>query len=68
MYKKLHSYITAFNSMDEERYVQLISNGEAESFLAEQIPLIDIPDKELEEIYYFRYYSQRIIYYYGSTD
>lgn len=59
MYKKLHSYITAFNNTDEECYIQLISNNEAESFLAEQIPLIDIPDKELEEIYYFRWWTFR---------
>lgn len=59
MNKKLHSYITAFNSSDDELYAQLISNEDAESFLAEQIPLIDCPDQELEEIYYFRWWTFR---------
>ena len=43
MYKKLHSYIDDFNKNDNELYVQLISNNEAEQFLAEQIPLINCP-------------------------
>lgn len=59
MYSKLHSYISAFNVSDDELYAQLISNEHAESFLAEQIPLIDCPDKELEEIYYFRWWTFR---------
>lgn len=54
MYEKLRSYIDTFNKNDDELYIQLISNKEAEQFLAEQIPLIDCPDKEIEEIYYFR--------------
>ncbi len=59
MNSKLHAYISAFNKADDELYTQLISNENAESFLAEQIPLIDCPDKELEEIYYFRWWTFR---------
>lgn len=59
MYKKLHSYIDDFNKNDNEIYVQLISNNEAEQFLAEQIPLIDCPDKTIEKTYYFRWWTFR---------
>lgn len=59
MYQKLQSYIDAFNKTDEELYTQLISNSQAESFMAEQIPLLDCPDQELEEIYYFRWWTFR---------
>ena len=59
MYEKLHSYVTEFNEKDEEMVVQLIPNDKAEGFLREQIPLIDCPDKELEKIYYFRWWTYR---------
>ncbi len=59
MHKKLHSYIDDFNKNDNELYVQLISNNEAEQFLAEQIPLIDCPDKTIEKTYYFRWWTFR---------
>ena len=51
MHDKLHSYIEVFNRYDEDLYAQLVSNAAAEQFLREQIPLIDCPDKDLEEIY-----------------
>ena len=59
MRKKLHAYIAAFNACDNELYPQLIPNRDAELFLAENIPLIDCPDKELERVYYFRWWTFR---------
>ncbi|MBQ8523850.1 MAG: hypothetical protein IJ457_04430 [Clostridia bacterium] len=59
MYKKLHSYVKSFNEKDNELYSQLIPNSAAEEFLAEQIPLIDIPDKVIEKTYYFRWWTYR---------
>lgn len=56
---KLHTYVDAFSRCDEVRYSQLISNQEAEAFLADQIPLLDCPDPVLEEIYYFRWWTYR---------
>ena len=58
-YEKLKSYVTCFNQNDEECYKQLIPNEKAEAFLAEQIPLLDCPDKTIEEIYYFRWWTFR---------
>ena len=59
MREKLQAYIAAFNAGDDELYPQLIPNSDAEQFLAENIPLIDCPDKELEQIYYFRWWTFR---------
>lgn len=48
--EKLSSYITKFNENDNEIYKQFITNNEALDFLRGNIPLIDIPDKKIEEI------------------
>jgi hypothetical protein len=56
---KLHLYIQRFNQQDEEVYKNSISNAESEAFLAQQIPLLDCPDKTLEETYYFRWWTFR---------
>ncbi len=52
-------YIEEFNQSDEELYRQHISNAQAASFLEENIPLIDLPDAQLEKIYYFRWWTFR---------
>ncbi|MEA4912540.1 MAG: hypothetical protein VB092_08045 [Oscillospiraceae bacterium] len=57
--EKFSSYIKAFNENDEELYKQCITNAEAEDFLKGQIPLIDCPDKDIERIYYFRWWTFR---------
>ena len=59
MLKKLYDYVEEFNNNDNEFFSQLIPNDKAFEFLSEQIPLIDIPDKELEKIYYFRWWTYR---------
>lgn len=59
MNSQLHTYIEQFNRNDEELYGQLIPNKDAEAFLLTQIPLIDCPDPELENIYYFRWWTYR---------
>ena len=55
----LKKYIEKFNNNDEEIYKQDIDNLNAEIWLSENIPLIDIPDKSIEEIYYFRWWVFR---------
>lgn len=56
---KLESYVDLFNKSDNELYKQHIPNNKAFEFLIENIPLIDIPDKALEETYYFRWWTFR---------
>jgi predicted GH43/DUF377 family glycosyl hydrolase len=52
-------HVEAFNRNDEELYVQHIPNAAAWEFLRANIPLLDCPDKEIEEIYYFRWWTFR---------
>ena len=55
----LRDYVMQFNSDDNETHKQAISNQDAFAFLLEQIPLFACPDKELEKIYYFRWWVYR---------
>ncbi|HEV7378611.1 MAG TPA: glycosyl hydrolase family 65 protein [Dyadobacter sp.] len=52
-------YINTFNESDEEIYKQLIPNDQAWAFLSGQIPLFECPDKQLEQTYYFRWWTYR---------
>ena len=56
---KLKSYVEIFNKSDDELYTQHIPNENAFEFLNENIPLIDLPNKDLEETYYFRWWTFR---------
>ena len=52
-------YVEQFNQSDEELYIQTFPNAQAAGFLKENIPLFECPDKTLEEIYYFRWWTYR---------
>lgn len=52
-------YFDRFNENDEERYAQYYPNREAFSFLVNHVPLFECPDKHLEMIYYFRWWTYR---------
>ncbi|MDR2844462.1 MAG: hypothetical protein LBV28_00005, partial [Puniceicoccales bacterium] len=52
-------YVEKFNANDEELYPQLIHNKDAADFLTRNIPRFECPDRELEEIYYFRWWTYR---------
>jgi hypothetical protein len=52
-------YIDSFNANDNELYVQHISNAESWSFLERNIPWLDVPDKLIEQTYYFRWWTYR---------
>ena len=56
---KLESYVKKFNKSDNELYPQHISNISTLEFLSKNIPLIELPNKELEETYYFRWWTFR---------
>jgi hypothetical protein len=55
----VRDYVGSFNRTDEELYVQYVPNSEAAEFLVRNIPRFECPDKELEEIYYFRWWTFR---------
>ncbi|MCL3780100.1 hypothetical protein EMN47_06820 [Prolixibacteraceae bacterium JC049] len=52
-------YFEFFNSNDNEHYKQRYPNDKAFSFLKENIPFFNCPDKELEKTYYFRWWTYR---------
>lgn len=55
----LKQYISAFNETDEELFKQLVPNSQAFDFLSKNIPLFECPDKQLEQTYYFRWWTYR---------
>ena len=57
--RTIQSYIERFNQMDNELYAQYVPNDSTWDFLINNIPLIEIPDKEIEETYYFRWWTYR---------
>ena len=52
-------YIDSFNVHDNEIYKEYITNDRCRSFLSENIPLFDCPDQNMEQIYYFRWWTYR---------
>jgi predicted GH43/DUF377 family glycosyl hydrolase len=54
-----HRYIDSFNTNDRELYPGYITNGAAWNFLKDNIPLLECPDKDIETIYYFRWWTYR---------
>ena len=55
----LKKYIDKFNKNDEETYVNEISDADAYEWLCKEIPLFECPDKDIEETYYFRWWTYR---------
>ena len=53
------NYVAHFNSMEDENVTNFISNADSWSWLQNEIPLFECPDKEVEGIYYFRWWSFR---------
>jgi hypothetical protein len=53
------NHIDTFNQNDRELYVQHVPNAAAWEFLKDNVPLLECPDKELEETYYFRWWTYR---------
>ena len=52
-------YVQYFNSMEDENVTNDISNAAAWSWLQKEIPFFECPDREVEEMYYFRWWSFR---------
>jgi len=52
-------YIARFNTMEDENVTHHVSNAQAFEWLAANIPRFECPDREVEEIYYFRWWSFR---------
>ncbi len=55
----LAHHVKHFNTMESETLVNYIPNSNAWTWLEKNIPLFDCPDRDVEEIYYFRWWSFR---------
>ena len=51
--------VEAFNVADEELVKTTIPNAQAATWLSKNIPLFECPDKEIEQTYYFRWWTYR---------
>ncbi len=58
-YDNFSHYADYFNTMENENIVQAIPNSEASAWMKENIPLFECPQKNFEEMYYFRWWSLR---------
>jgi hypothetical protein len=52
-------YIEHFNSMEDENITNFVSNSNSWIWLKKEIPFFECPDPEVEEMYYFRWWSFR---------
>ena len=52
-------YIEAFNRNDDERNVNYVDDKSSREWLEKNIPLFECSDKDLEETYYFRWWTFR---------
>ena len=52
-------YVEKFNAGDDELFATFIPNSQACEFLSANIPRFECPDKQLEETYYFRWWTFR---------
>lgn len=52
-------YIEHFNSMEDENVTNFISNEDSWKWLQKEIPFFECPDGEVEEMYYYRWWSFR---------
>jgi hypothetical protein len=52
-------YVTKFNSLDEGQAECFIPNASAWKWMVANVPLFSCPDAQLEETYYFRWWTYR---------
>ena len=55
----LDRYVSEFNAGDVETIQNAFSNAEAYEFLEKNIPFFECPDKDIEKIYYYRWWVYR---------
>lgn len=52
-------YVGHFNSMEDENVTNFVSNADSWNWLKKEIPFFECSDREVEEMYYFRWWSFR---------
>lgn len=52
-------YVDYFNDMENENIVQAIPNAQSADWMEKNIPLFECPEKNFEEMYYYRWWTLR---------
>jgi hypothetical protein len=52
-------YVEHFNAMENENVVNLIPNTQSWEWLKKNVPTFECPDKNVEEIYWYRWWTCR---------
>ena len=52
-------HVARFNAMEDENVTNFVSNAQSWLWLRQNIPLFECPDVEVEEMYYFRWWTFR---------
>ncbi len=52
-------YVEDFNRTFQEEVVNLIPDSQAWAWMKRNIPLFTCPDREMEELYYYRWWAFR---------
>lgn len=52
-------YVDYFNTMEDENVVQAIPNSESWDWMKANVPLFDCPDKQMEQMWYYRWWTIR---------
>jgi len=55
----LETYVARFNAVDDEMHPTDIPNSGAAAWMKANIPLLDVPDNDLLQTYYFRWWTYR---------
>lgn len=55
----IDKYVEEFNQTDTEPMKNAVTNAEAAEWMKREVPKFECPDKELERIYYFRWWTYR---------
>lgn len=55
----IQSYVARFNQLDHTHFGQALTNETTARWMEENVPRFECPDKELEEIYHFRWWTFR---------
>ena len=57
--KAFEHYVDYFNTMEKENIVNEVSNAESWDWMKDNIPFFECPDKTIEQIYYYRWWTFR---------
>ena len=58
-YDDYKHYVDYFNTMEDESIVQAIPNSKAWEWMTQNVPLFDCPNKDFEEMWYYRWWTLR---------